>query len=111
MACGDGEEAHLERLAALLDGRIGEMRTTFGEIGDMRLQVMAALTLADELVDLRRRIAARDEEIAALRRLAESGDERSRLVEDRVADQLVRAAERIELLARSLSPTAPASAS
>src|SRR5919206_454031 len=48
MACGEGEEAHLEGLAALYDGKIQEMREAFGEIGDMRLHVMAALTLADE---------------------------------------------------------------
>ncbi len=111
MACADGEEAHLAGLAEHFDGKISEMRKAFGEIGDMRLHVMAALTVADELVDLRRRLTAREEEIAALRRTAESGDERSRLVEDQVADQLVRAAERIELLARSLSPAVPASAS
>src|SRR4051795_5209253 len=51
MACGEGEEAHLERLAALYDGKIQELRGSFGEIGDMRLHVMAALTLADEFTE------------------------------------------------------------
>src|SRR5260370_41311282 len=49
MACEDGEEAHLQHLAEDLDQRIGRLRTRFGEIGDTRLTVMAALTLADEL--------------------------------------------------------------
>ncbi|HEX8666640.1 MAG TPA: cell division protein ZapA, partial [Beijerinckiaceae bacterium] len=49
MACGEGEEAHLEGLAQAYDAKITELRGAFGEIGDMRLHVMAALTYADEL--------------------------------------------------------------
>src|SRR3981189_1999620 len=48
MACEDGEEARLLRLAADLDASIAGLRTRFGEIGDTRLTVMAALTLAHE---------------------------------------------------------------
>ena len=80
MACGDGEEQHLEGLAALFDGKIEEMRKSFGEIGDMRLHVMAAITIADELADTRRRMAALEGEVAALRAavLGERGDRRQR---------------------------------
>ena len=49
MACEDGEEARLSRLAEELDASIATLRTRFGEIGDTRLTVMAALTLADQL--------------------------------------------------------------
>jgi cell division protein ZapA len=42
MACADGEEPHLEALAALYDGKIEELRASVGEIGDMRLHVTAA---------------------------------------------------------------------
>jgi cell division protein ZapA len=41
------------------------MRTAFGEIGDMRLHVMAAITIADELAEARRRIEALEEEAAS----------------------------------------------
>ena len=51
MACDDGQEHHLARLSHELDQRIAHLRTTFGEIGDMRLTVMAALIIADELSD------------------------------------------------------------
>ena len=57
IACGDGEEEHLKGLAASLDSKIEEMRVTFGEIGDMRLHVMAAITMADEMHDLRKALA------------------------------------------------------
>jgi cell division protein ZapA len=108
MACGEGEEAHLEKLAALFDGKIEEMRGSFGEIGDMRLHVMAALTLADDLGEARRRIDTLEQEVAALRSIATAGDERTQAVEKRLAESVGKAAERIERLARKLS--APAAA-
>src|SRR4051795_11591183 len=76
MACGEGEEAHLEGLAALYDGKIQEMRGSFGEIGDMRLHVMAELTVADDLAEARRRRDALEEDIWVLRTLAAAGNER-----------------------------------
>jgi cell division protein ZapA len=108
MACGEGEEAHLEGLAALFDGKIQEMREAFGEIGDMRLHVMAALTLADELAETRRRMAALEQEMAALRTLAAAGGERSQALEAQLAETLVKTAERIERLAKTLSVSAQA---
>src|SRR3954453_539224 len=106
MACGEGEEAHLEGLAALFDGKIQEMREAFGEIGDMRLHVMAALTLADELAETRRRMAALEQEMAALRTLAAAGGERSQALEAQLAETLVKTAERIERLAKNPSGSA-----
>jgi cell division protein ZapA len=108
MACGEGEETHLEGLAALYDGKIQEMRGSFGEIGDMRLHVMAALTLADELAETRRRMAALEQEMAALRTLAAAGGERSQALEAQLAETLVKTAERIERLAKTLSVSAQA---
>jgi cell division protein ZapA len=108
MACGDGEEAHLEELAALFDGKIEEMRGSFGEIGDMRLHVMAALTLADDLGEARRRVETLEQEVAALRSVATAGDERTQAVERRVAESVDKAAERIERLARKINTPAAA---
>jgi cell division protein ZapA len=104
IACGEGEERHLEGLAALYDQKIEEMRAAFGEIGDMRLHVMAAITVADQLDEAQRRIAALEDEVAGLRSATAAGDERSLGLEARVADGIARAAERIERLARSLAP-------
>lgn len=96
MACGEGEEAHLEGLAQLYDEKISEMRQAFGEIGDMRLHVMAALMVADELSEAKERIAALEGEF----RRAEAS-------ELRLTEALNAAAERIESLARSLNPPPP----
>jgi cell division protein ZapA len=104
MACGDGEEKHLEDLAAAFDAKVQEMRGAFGEIGDMRLQVMAALTMADDLAETKRRVEALEGEIAALKAVSAAGLERADKVERQLAETLVKAAERVETLARGLAP-------
>jgi cell division protein ZapA len=102
IACAEGEERHLEGLAASYDAKIREMRGAFGEIGDMRLHVMAAITWKTN-AEMRKRMAAMEAELADLRRFASAGDERTQPSRpgSRAASQ--RAAERIEQLARSLN--------
>jgi cell division protein ZapA len=56
LACNEGEQPHLEGLARQIDGKIAQIRREVGEIGDQRLVVMAALTIADELSEARRTI-------------------------------------------------------
>jgi cell division protein ZapA len=56
LACNEGEEPHLEGLARQIDDKISEIRSQVGEIGDQRLVVMAALTIADELFEARKAI-------------------------------------------------------
>ena len=61
LACNEGEEARLEQLASMVDRKIAELRRTFGEIGDQRLVVMAALTIADNLTEAQDKIEAERE--------------------------------------------------
>jgi cell division protein ZapA len=105
MACGEGEESHLEALAQHYDGKIAEMRQAFGEIGDMRLHVMAALMVADEASELKQRVAALEAEIAARDGDGDSADQRIGEMEQKAAEALSLAAERIEGIARSLIPS------
>ncbi len=51
VACDDGQEAHLARLASYVDKRVGELVAAVGQVGDARLLVMASLLVADELAD------------------------------------------------------------
>ncbi|MBT3361162.1 MAG: cell division protein ZapA [Rhodospirillales bacterium] len=51
IACEDGQEAHLSRLAAYVDRRIGELVASVGQVGDAQLLVMVSLLIADELSD------------------------------------------------------------
>ncbi len=68
MACEDGEEERLSGLAQKIDLKIAEMRAAFGEIGDNRLTVMAAITVADELAEAQRLNGALRDQIADLER-------------------------------------------
>lgn len=106
MACAEGDETHLAALAAGLDARVTEMRKAFGEIGDMRLHVMAALMVADEASELQRRVARLEADLALLKGDAGAADQRLGEIEERAAEALVDAAERIEGIARSLIPGA-----
>lgn len=103
MACADGEEAHLEALGALYDGKITHMRDAFGEIGDMRLHVMAALMVADELTEAKAAISGLQSEIADLKTLVDSSDDRVSANEEQFAKAILGAAERVERIARSLN--------
>lgn len=51
IACEDGQEDHLQRLAAFLDKRMQDVISTVGQAGQDRLLVMAGLLIADELSD------------------------------------------------------------
>ena len=103
MACDDGQEDHLARLARELDGRIGRLRDSFGEIGDTRLTVMAALMVADELAEARRQVKACEQEVEALKESRLSIGDRIEANERAVAEAIDGAAERIEQLSHSLN--------
>jgi cell division protein ZapA len=48
IACDDGEEDHLRQLAAIVDGKVRELLGSVGNVGDLRLLLMASLLIADE---------------------------------------------------------------
>ena len=105
MACEDGEEPHLLRLAEELDARIAGLRTRFGEIGDTRLTVMAALTLADELAETKEKLQRLEPELAALQDASVVSADRAQTTQAAIAAALNAAAERIEGLTKQLNQT------
>ena len=82
MACEDGQEGHLMELARDLDTRIEGLRSKFGEIGDTRLTVMAALTIADVLSENAQRIKRLEDEVAVLADARATAAVRKNLVAD-----------------------------
>jgi cell division protein ZapA len=102
MACEDGQENHLMELARSYDQRIGELRGKFGEIGDARLMVMAAMTVADELSESSRKLRALEEELAAYRNERAASAGQAQATQAAIADAFNSAAERIETIARKL---------
>jgi cell division protein ZapA len=105
MACEDGQESHLLRLAQDLDQRIERLRGTFGEIGDTRLTVMAALTVADELADTSGKLRRLEEDHAGLQDARAASAERAEATQAAVAAALNSAAERIEQVTKVLNPS------
>jgi cell division protein ZapA len=102
MACDDGEEARLEYLARDFDARIAGLRTSFGEIGDQRIIVMAALSLADELGEAQRQIADLKKLLVDADGVTRSREAESAQRQDRLASALGEAAQRIERLAHKM---------
>ncbi|MFY9839373.1 MAG: cell division protein ZapA [Xanthobacteraceae bacterium] len=105
MACEDGQEGHLINLARELDARIGALRRKFGEIGDTRLTVMAAITVADELAEAAARIKRLEEEIAALESAQVATSDRNKAAQVAIASALGAAAERVESITKRLNQT------
>jgi cell division protein ZapA len=105
MACEDGQEGHLMNLARELDNRINNLRNKFGEIGDTRLTVMAAITVADELSEAGQRIKRLEEELAVLQNAQVATSDRNKAAQAAIAVALSKAAERVENITRSLNAT------
>jgi cell division protein ZapA len=105
MACEDGQEGHLMNLARELDARIGALRSKFGEIGDTRLTVMAAITVADELAEAAARIKRLEEEIGALQSAQVATSDRNKAAQAAIASALGAAAERVETITKRLNQT------
>jgi len=102
MACDDGQEAHLEGLADRLNQIIAELRQSFGEIGDQRLTVMAAITMGDDLAEAHRRIRRLEAELAAVNDTKAAVISRYEESEASVARAVEQAADRLEGLAQKL---------
>ena len=104
LGCEPGEEERLMRLGQKLDDRVAAMANQFGQIGDLRLLVMAGITLMDELEDVSGNVDAEVE-----RRVGKLELENTKIMQSRekteveAAKNLINAAERIEKLAARLA--------
>jgi cell division protein ZapA len=103
LACEDGQEEHLQALAKDIDERIDGLRKKFGEIGDTRLTVMAALMVSDELAEAGRRIRLLEDELAAHQDARMVASDRARAASEAVVGAFNSAAERIEGITKKLN--------
>ena len=109
LACEDGQEDHLLALAKELETQVIDLRRKFGEIGDTRLTVMAALVLADEKAEMAQKMRKLEDEIVALEDARAASLDRARAASDAVVGAFNSAAERIEGITRKLNQTVGAS--
>lgn len=108
LACDEGQEGHLMTLASEINKHVDGLKGNFGEIGDARLTVMAALTIADEVYELRRKVRSMEADVVAARTMQQTMAEGLASAQGAVADALIEAAIRVEKLAASMSPVTDA---
>ena len=99
MACEDGQEEHLAIMADRVNESIEQLRARFGEIGDQRLTVMAAITLADLNAEVERKLQQLRAEVAGLEEARAAVVERQAGVEAEIARAINEMASRVEALA------------
>lgn len=110
MACEEGQEDHLTELATRFDQYVSHLKSQFGEIGDLRLTVMAGIMVMDELSEVNRKLKNLNEEADSLRqgRAATLSDQQKN--EDALASALSEVTSQIHEIAAKLSGKAvPAS--
>lgn len=95
--CEDGGEAHLQALVAQIDEKIRQVAPEAGPAGETRLMLMAALMITDDLDAERKKAAALEADIEALKKAMEE-------MEARVLTALDLAADRMEIMAPETSP-------
>jgi cell division protein ZapA len=106
MACEEGQEPHLIALAERFNQQIDGFKGHFGEIGDQRLTVMAAIAVVDELVAAERRIAALEADVADLRQAGGALSEEAEELERNFARRLNEASRKLEAIATAIDETA-----
>lgn len=103
LACENGQEDHLLALARDIDERIETLRKKFGEIGDTRLTVMAALMVSDELSEASRKLRRMEEELVTHQDARVVSSDRAKAAAEAVVGTFNSAAERIEGITKKLN--------
>lgn len=106
MACDEGQEQHLAGLAERFDRYVSHLKSSFGEIGDQRLTVMAGIMVMDELNELQKRMKGLENEAETLRKTRDEALLRADKHDVTVTNVLSQVAERIEGLATRLTAKA-----
>ncbi|PZF78559.1 cell division protein ZapA [Aestuariivirga litoralis] len=102
MQCPEGEEAHLRDLAELLDSEVQRVKTSVGNVGDIRMLVMAGLMVADRLSEAITKIQALEEQVNGLREAKNAAQLEALEVQASLGERLMVASERLEVLAQHL---------
>ncbi|MBW6421550.1 cell division protein ZapA [Rhizobium sp. XQZ8] len=109
MACEEGQEPHLTELAGRFDRYVGHLKSQFGEIGDLRITVMAGIMIMDELSEMTRKLGLLESEVASLKTNRDGSLETQQRNDQQVASALSELAARLEGLTAKLNGRTPAS--
>lgn len=102
MACDDGQEEHLKGLAKTVSGLVTKLRSSFGEIGDQRLIMMAAITMADQLAESERSNEQLRDQLASVEAARAAEAERYEHAQAGFARAIEMAAQQIESAAHRI---------
>ena len=102
MACEAGQEDHLHELAGKFDRYVGHLKGQFGEIGDLRLTVMAGIMVMDELTEVQRQLAGVESEIASLKKTRDTALARIDDTDTTLAKSIGEVTETLERIANKL---------
>lgn len=104
IACDDGEEDHLKELATHVDSKVQELLSSVGQVGEVRLLLMAALLLADEHHGLATKLDALIAEVVELKKSRAEIMAQLNRSESLAADALENAAKKVEDIVAGLGP-------
>ncbi len=102
MQCPEGEEAHLKDLAELLDSEVQRVKTSVGNVGDIRMLVMAGLMVADRLSEAIQKIQSLEEQVNGLREAKNAAQIQTLEMQASFGERLMVASQRLEALAQQL---------
>ncbi|MGR6468020.1 cell division protein ZapA [Rhizobium sp. PAMB 3182] len=103
MACEEGQEEHLTGLAGKFDRYVSHLRDQFGEIGDLRLTVMAGIMVMDELSEVSRRLEKLEAESLSLKSVRETALAETARSEAALAEAIVEITSQINGLTSRLT--------
>ncbi len=110
MACEEGQEDHLTELAARFDRYVGHLKQQFGEIGDLRITVMAGIMVMDELSEVSRRLKTLETEVENIRGVRDAALAEQAKGDDLIASALSDVTAQILGITAKLSGRAPTAA-
>ncbi len=99
IGCEEGQQAYLRELSAHVDGHVRELADKVGQIGDLRLLLMASLIVADEMRELQGEVEALRDENTELKGKIAGVEARRRADRADFAERLNAAAGRLEAAA------------
>ena len=108
MACEEGQEDDLTDLATRFDRYVGHLKDQFGEIGDLRITVMAGIMIMDEISELTRRVASLEDELNSLRSNRDTVLAATSRTEESIAAAIVEVSSQLRGITDKLNGRAPA---
>ncbi|HTO33711.1 MAG TPA: cell division protein ZapA [Pararhizobium sp.] len=103
MACEEGQEDHLTELATRFDQYVSHLKSQFGEIGDLRLTVMAGIMVMDELSEVDRKLKSLQTEADNLKQGRDATQSDNARAEEALASALSEVTAQIQGIAQKLS--------